>query len=68
LDQLWWVRLDGEARVLVEGSERERAVELLAAKYSHYAAEPPIGPVLAIAVERWRGWEHGESRPERRRP
>jgi PPOX class probable F420-dependent enzyme len=61
--QLWWVRLDGRARVLAEGPEREHALELLAGKYPQYSADAPDGPVLAIDVERRRSWAHGDSRP-----
>jgi PPOX class probable F420-dependent enzyme len=61
--QLWWVRLDGRARVLAEGAEREHALELLAGKYPQYSADAPDGPVLAIDVERRRSWAHGDSRP-----
>jgi PPOX class probable F420-dependent enzyme len=61
--QLWWVRLDGRARVLTEGAERERALALLAAKYPQYSADTPDGPVLAIDIERRRSWAHGDSRP-----
>ncbi|HEU6445210.1 MAG TPA: TIGR03668 family PPOX class F420-dependent oxidoreductase, partial [Gaiellaceae bacterium] len=31
--RLWWVRLDGTARVHEDGPERERGLELLGAKY-----------------------------------
>ena len=61
--QLWWVRLDGRARVLEGGPEREHALALLAAKYPQYSADTPEGPVLAIEIERWRSWAHGDSRP-----
>jgi PPOX class probable F420-dependent enzyme len=54
--QLWWVRLRGPARVLEQGAERERAVELLRAKYAQYAGDPLEGPVIAVDVEEWRGW------------
>jgi PPOX class probable F420-dependent enzyme len=54
---LWWVRGDGSARVLdVSAGEARRGLELLAERYAQYRATPPIGPVLAIAVERWSGW------------
>ena len=52
---LWWVRADGVARV-VEGAEAERGIALLHERYEQYLADPPRGPVLAIAVERWSGW------------
>jgi PPOX class probable F420-dependent enzyme len=54
--RLWWVRLDGTARVVEEGAEREHALELLEAKYEQYRAEPPSGAVIAVRVERWSGW------------
>ena len=54
--RLWWVRLRGTARVLEEGPEHDRALSLLAAKYAQYRAEPPPGPVIAVAVGEWRGW------------
>jgi PPOX class probable F420-dependent enzyme len=52
---LWWVRADGVAHV-VEGAEADRGVALLRERYAQYRAEPPRGPVLAVAVERWSGW------------
>jgi len=61
--KLWWVRLDGHARVLTEGAERERALALLQAKYPQYSADTPEGAVLAIDIERRRGWAHGDLRP-----
>ncbi|MGH3007762.1 MAG: TIGR03668 family PPOX class F420-dependent oxidoreductase [Gaiellaceae bacterium] len=54
--RLWWVRLRGEARVLEEGPERDRALLLLAAKYDQYREQPPTGPVIAVKVEEWRAW------------
>jgi PPOX class probable F420-dependent enzyme len=56
-DGLWWVRVDGAATVIEEGTEHARAVAALVAKYAQYAAAAPEGPVIAIAAERWRGWE-----------
>jgi PPOX class probable F420-dependent enzyme len=54
--RLWWIRLRGRARVLDEGEERERALELLAEKYTQYRADPPDGPVLAVDVVETRAW------------
>ena len=54
--RLWWVRLDGTARVVEDGPERERALALLREKYAQYRSELPTGPVIAVRVERWRGW------------
>ena len=56
-DALWWVRADGEARVLEPGDElARRAVALLAERYPQHRAAPPEGPVVAVAVVRWSGW------------
>jgi PPOX class probable F420-dependent enzyme len=54
--RLWWVRLDGTARVLDEGEEREQALVLLRTKYEQYRGESPTGAVIAVRVERWSGW------------
>jgi PPOX class probable F420-dependent enzyme len=54
--RLWWVRLRGRARVLDGGEEHDRALELLARKYSQYHREPPGGPVLAIDIADQRSW------------
>jgi PPOX class probable F420-dependent enzyme len=53
---LWWIRLRGRARVLDDGEERERALELLREKYPQYRSEPPDGPVLAVDVTEVRSW------------
>ena len=60
-DELWWVRADGEARVVEEGPERDRTVELLRAKYSQYEEwSEPIGAAVIVDVERWRWWSFSE--------
>jgi PPOX class probable F420-dependent enzyme len=52
--RLWWVRADGQGRVLdPEDPESRRAVELLRERYPRQRAK---GEVLAVAVERWSGW------------
>ena len=53
---LWWVRLDGDARVVADLPERESALTLLAAKYPEYTRTPPPGDVIAIEVTAWRAW------------
>ena len=55
--QLWWVRLEGRAR-LVEGGDQEweRAVGLLVDKYAQYRRQPPTGTVIAIQIDRRSGW------------
>ena len=57
--RLWWVRLRGRARVLDEGAEAEKALDLLVAKYEQYREAPPGLPVLAIDVDEWRSWAAG---------
>lgn len=63
-DLLWWARADGTARVLppADGSAASAGyVRLLAAKYAaQYADQPPRGPVVEIAVDRWSGWQATE--------
>ena len=54
--KLWWIRLDGTARVLVDGDERAPALDLLAAKYPQYQATRPPGPVIALDIVSWRSW------------
>jgi PPOX class probable F420-dependent enzyme len=54
--QLWWVRVDGPARVLESGAECDRALDLLVEKYPQYRAARPPGPVMAIDAEHWRAW------------
>jgi PPOX class probable F420-dependent enzyme len=53
---LWWVRLDGRGRLVDDGPERSRALELLCAKYPQYRRNPPGGAVLAVDVTGWRSW------------
>jgi PPOX class probable F420-dependent enzyme len=54
--QLWWVRVDGRARVVGDGPEREAALEALAAKYPQYRDVAPPGPVLVVEDLAWRSW------------
>jgi PPOX class probable F420-dependent enzyme len=54
--ELWWVRFDGGARLLLEGPEHEQALALLRAKYPQYRATPPSGAVMAIDVTAVRSW------------
>jgi PPOX class probable F420-dependent enzyme len=61
-ERLWWVRADGSGRLVEPGSAEERhAVLLLQARYRPYWTTPPVGPVLAIEVERWSGWAAAEA-------
>lgn len=53
---LWWVRIDGTARIIGMGAEYDRALNELTAKYEQYQRQPPPGPVIAIDIQAWRAW------------
>jgi PPOX class probable F420-dependent enzyme len=53
---LWWVRVDGSARVVADAGERSLALQHLTAKYPQYVDRPPPGDVLALDGLRWRAW------------
>ena len=53
---LWWVRVDGTARIVEEGPEFDEAIALLTARYEQYRSSRPAGPVVEIKVERMTGW------------
>ncbi len=53
---LWWVRGDGEARIVLDGAEWDAAVDLLVDKYPPYRSRRPDGPVIVVAVRRWASW------------
>ena len=53
---LWWVRLDGTARVVTAPDESNQALDLLAQRYPQYLAIRPAGPVVAVAIESMTGW------------
>jgi PPOX class probable F420-dependent enzyme len=59
--RLWWVRVDGSARVVDEAGELERAIGLLSAKYPQYKQLRPPGPALAIHIERIIGWSGADA-------
>lgn len=54
--QIWWVRMDGRARLLHEGAERDNAIAMLTGRYPQYAEHEPQGVVVAVDVARWKGW------------
>jgi PPOX class probable F420-dependent enzyme len=67
-DRLWWVALHGEARVLAEGDEHDRALAGLKRKYPQYRDGWPLDPgalVIALDVRRLRHWR-SSSRVRRR--
>lgn len=60
--RLWWVRADGEGRIIAaDHAEARDALLRLASRYTQYAERPPPGPVLAVDVTRWSGWSGGDA-------
>ena len=69
--QLWWVRLDGLARVVdlhtpqdhdsgeaLDDATVATAVTALTEKYEQYRSDPPVGPLVRITATRWVSWSH----------
>lgn len=57
--KLWWVRVDGTARIVpVDSAEGPTATAALIAKYPQYESDPPPGPLIRIEPNVWRTW-HG---------
>lgn len=54
--RLWWVRVDGRASVHHSGTMRDDAVTALTDKYDQYLAHPPVGPVIALEIDRVTSW------------
>jgi PPOX class probable F420-dependent enzyme len=54
--ELWWVRVDGNARIWESGPRRHEAIDALAAKYRQYRETPPPGAVIAVDITGWHGW------------
>ena len=59
--RVWWVRGDGDAHVLDDGAEHDRAATALREKYEQYHEQELAGPILAIDVRRWVGWAYDGS-------
>jgi PPOX class probable F420-dependent enzyme len=57
-ERLWWVRADGEARVIEDEAARAEPVRLLREKYRQYGERVPAGPVVEIRVTKWIGWSY----------
>ena len=54
--RLWWIRIDGTARVIDSGPAFREGIALLTRKYQPYGAQPPPGPVIEIRIETIRAW------------
>jgi PPOX class probable F420-dependent enzyme len=58
-ENVWWVRADGDARVVEDDGELEHARELLRAKYPQYEELGlGIGGAIVIDVTRWSFWSY----------
>jgi PPOX class probable F420-dependent enzyme len=55
--QLWWVRADGVATIHAGDEAMRTGYRLLRAKYAQYQAVRLNGPVIAVAVHHWAGWQ-----------
>ncbi|OBK76728.1 TIGR03668 family PPOX class F420-dependent oxidoreductase [Mycobacterium sp. 1274761.0] len=55
--QLWWVRADGTAQIHYSGEEMANGYFALRRKYPQYQRVALDGPVIAITVSRWSGWQ-----------
>jgi PPOX class probable F420-dependent enzyme len=54
---LWWIRMDGVARVVDAASPDGRTgLELLTEKYPPYRSSPLTGPVIVVEITRWVAW------------
>jgi PPOX class probable F420-dependent enzyme len=54
--RLWWVRVDGAARIIDDQAETDRAIDLLVHRYPQYQQTRPAGPAVAISIDRVSGW------------
>ncbi len=55
--QLWWVRIDGEARI--DHTPQPRHLAALATRYRQYHDQPPSGPTVVIRPQLVTGWRAG---------
>ena len=55
-DELWWVRVDGWANVVEDERGLQDPLDVLADRYEQYQQRRPVGPVIVIQVDRWKGW------------
>jgi PPOX class probable F420-dependent enzyme len=65
--RLWWVLLQGRARLVTQDAEQRRAIAALRRKYPQYRTTTPLmsdALVIALDVGRLRHWQ--ASRPVRR--
>jgi PPOX class probable F420-dependent enzyme len=61
---LWWVRVDGTARVVADEGQARRARDLLVSKYEQYRSARPEGPVVEVRIDRITEWSFKGANPE----
>ena len=60
--RLWWIRIDGTARVVDDGHERDATIRLLRAKYPQYADwTTPFGAATVVQIDRVTSWTLSEA-------
>ena len=59
--RLWWVRLDGRARLLQSLSEMQNPRRLLLARYSQYTDPTELNPIIAVDIDSWKAWSSRQS-------
>ena len=55
--RLWWVRADGNAEIHYSGEEMAAGYFELRRKYVQYQRIALDGPVIAVTVAGWSGWQ-----------
>jgi hypothetical protein len=56
--RLWWVRVDGTARIVDDEQERADQIDRLCEKYVQYRENPPAGPITWVNIETVTGWAY----------
>jgi PPOX class probable F420-dependent enzyme len=54
--RLWWVRIDGHARVLDDPADLEEPRSTLLARYPQYSAPAELHPIIELRIDSWAGW------------
>jgi PPOX class probable F420-dependent enzyme len=55
-EQLWWVRVDGRARIVSLVDDRDILDPLFEKYRGQYGLHPPPGPAIVMSADRWVGW------------
>ena len=59
--RLWWIRVDGTARIIPVSDVPQAVMSELAGKYPDYARNPPPGPLIEISAGRIVSWAASEN-------